>query len=134
MNRNRLLQDAKVIESQLKEKKHKNVNPYASFATQMIGLIQNGKVAGKDDILRLMDCSYSRPGMNRQWRTFNSVLAKNIKSNLDTGSLIYLLGYLKRLLTIEGKKQDEERKEYQKKDKHFAHRGGKQGYRPRNKH
>ena len=109
MNRAVLLSQARNILLQLKREERRSINPYASFADQMIGLIHNGNISNKEDIIRFTRASYSRPRMNRQWRTFGNVLEKNLRP-MNKESFLYLLGYLKRVLTIEGKREYEERK------------------------
>lgn len=110
MNRAVLLSQVKKnILLQLKREERRSINPYASFAAQMIGLIHNGNISNKADVVRFTRASYSRPRMNRQWRTFGNVLEKNLRP-MNKESLLYLFGYLKRVLTIEGKREYEERK------------------------
>ena len=104
MHTQRLLSEARVILLQLKNEERRSINPYASFAAQMVSLIQKGVVSGRDEILQLTRMSYARPRMNRQWRTFGSVLQKNLRAT-GRDSLLYLFGYLKRLITIEVKNE-----------------------------
>jgi len=113
MNRQQLLAQARTIAVQLKNEERRSINPYASFTAQLVALIYQGQASSKDDILNFTSTSYSRPRMNRQWRTFNSILQKNLRP-LDKESLLYLFGYLKRVLTIEGKREFENRKKDQK--------------------
>jgi hypothetical protein len=113
MNKQRLISDAKTILLQLKKEERRSINPYASFAAQIIVLINNGNISGKEDILQFTRISYARPRMNRQWRTFGNVLEKNLHP-MDKDSLLYLFGYLKRVLTIEGKRESEDRTKDQK--------------------
>jgi hypothetical protein len=108
-----ILQQARTIFFQLKRQEKKSVNPYASFADQMIALINNGQVSSKADVIRFTRLSYPRPRMNRQWRTFGNILEKDLRQ-LNKDSLLYFFGYLKRLLTIEGKREFEERKKNSK--------------------
>ncbi|MCP4147660.1 MAG: hypothetical protein GY757_07910 [bacterium] len=109
MRSDHLIQQAKSIVLQLKKEERRSINPYASFADQVIALITNGRVVSKADILRITRLSYPRPRLNRQWRLFNKILAKELRQ-LNKVSLLYLFGYLKRLLTIEGKREFEEKK------------------------
>lgn len=104
MHTQRLLSEARVILLQLKKGEGGSINPYASFVAQVISLIRRGVIAHRDDIFQLTRMSYARPRMNRQWRLFGSVLQKNLRVT-GRDSLLYLFGYLKRLLTIEGKKE-----------------------------
>ena len=97
----------------MKRQEKKSVNPYASFADQMIALINNGQVSSKADVIRFTRLGYPRPRMNRQWRNFGNILEKNLRQ-LNKDSLLYFFGYLKRLLTIEGKRESEERKKNSK--------------------
>ena len=123
MNKQRLLSDAKTIVLALKneeqkmvqnrKKKESNITPYASFSGQIIVLINNGNISKKEDIRRLTKMLYARPRMNHQWRTFGNVLEKNLRT-MDKNSLLYLFGFLKRVLTIEGKKQNGGSKKHQK--------------------
>ena len=108
-----ILQQARTIFFQLKRQEKKSVNPYASFADQMIALINNGQVSSKADVMRFTRLSYPRPRMNRQWRNFGKILEKDLRQ-LNKDSLLYFFGYLKRLLTIEGKREFEERKKNSK--------------------
>jgi len=114
MKRDHMIQQARSIFLQLKREERKNINPYASFADQLIALINNGQVSTKADVIRYTRMSYPRPRMNWQWRTFGKVLEKNLRLE-KRDSLLLLFGYLKRLLTIEGKKEYEERKKKQNK-------------------
>lgn len=109
MNKEQLLKQAGNIAVQLRNEERKNINPYASFAAQIVALIQKGQASSKDEIIRFTGAHYSRTQMNRQWRTFNSVLQKQ---NLpkDRESLIHLFGYLKVIITIEGKRELEDRR------------------------
>lgn len=137
MHKPQLLAQAKTIALQLKNEERRSINPYASFAAQLVALIHQGQAATKDDIIRFTGTSYSRPRMNRQWRTFNSVLQKNLRP-MDKESFLFLFGYLKCLLTIEGKKEFENRKKFKKGGppfgrKEFVHRKGKKNYRGRNR-
>jgi len=109
MNKQRVLSDAKNIFFQLKREERNKLNPYASLASQVVGLIAKGGASSKEDILQYMKISYPRPRMNGQWRTFRNVLQKNMRP-MDKMSLLYLFGFLKRLLTIEGKKEDEKKR------------------------
>ncbi len=109
MTGQQLLSDAKNFVFHLKKEEPRSINPYASFADQVIGLINNGRVSSREEILNYTRISYSRPRMNRQWRTFGNVLEKNLGPNMKKDDLLYFFGYLKRLLTIEGKKESEER-------------------------
>lgn len=130
MNREQLLTQARNIAVQLKKEERKNINPYASFAAQIVALIQQGRASSKDEIIRFTGAHYSRTQMNRQWRTFNSVLQKQ---NLpkDRESLIHLFGYLKVTLTIEGKKEFEAGRQQKKEGvpyngrDHYHHKGKK---------
>jgi hypothetical protein len=113
MSNERLIQDAKTILFQLKKEERRSINPYASFADQMIALINNGRISSKPDVIRFTKTYYSRPRMNRQWRTFGNVLDKSLRQ-LNKESLLYLFGYLKCILTIEGKKEFAERNKHKK--------------------
>lgn len=108
-----MIQQARTIFLHLKREERKSVNPYASFADQMIALINNDQVSSKADVIRFTRLSYPRPRMNRQWRTFGNILEKDLRQ-LNKDSLLYFFGYLKRLLTIEGKRESEERKKNSK--------------------
>jgi hypothetical protein len=66
MNKQRLLSDAKSILLQLKKEERRSINPYASFAAQIIVLINNGNISRKEDIFRFTNISCARPRMNRQ--------------------------------------------------------------------
>jgi hypothetical protein len=111
MTGQQLLSDAKNFVFQLKEEERRSINPYASFADQVIGLINNDQASSREEILNYTRISYSRPRMNRQWRTFGNVLEKILRSNMKRDDLLYFFGYLKRLLTIEGKKEFQDRQE-----------------------
>ena len=114
MTRQQLLSDAKNFVFYLKKEERRSINPYASFADQVIGLLNNDQVSSREEILNYTRISYSRPRMNRQWRTFGNVLEKNLRSNIKKDALLYFFGYLKRVLTIEGKKQNGGSKKHQK--------------------
>ena len=109
MSTQHLLNDAKNTVFHLKEEEQRNINPYAAFAHQIIGLIGTGKISTCTDVLAYTHLSYPRPGLNRQWRVFGKVLEKHLKSNLKKEEILLYFGNLKRLLTIEGKKQADER-------------------------
>jgi len=109
MNRQQLLNEAKNTVFHLKKEEQRNINPYAAFAHQVIGLIGEGKISTREEVLEYTRLSYSRPGLNRQWRVFGTVLERNLKSTLEKEDILLFFGYLKRLLTIEGKKQPDER-------------------------
>ena len=113
MKREHLIQQARSIFLHLKKIEKKNINPYASFADQIIALINNGQVSTKEDVIRYTRMSYPRPRMNWQWRTFGNVLDKDLP-RLNKETLLYFFGYLKRVLTIEGKKQNGGSKKHQK--------------------
>ena len=115
MKRDHLIRQARSIVLYLKKEERKSINPHASFADQMIALINNGRVSSKADVIRYTRMSYSRPRMNRQWRIFGEVLEKNLRLE-KRDSLLLLFGYLKRLLTIEGKKENGDRKKAQNKE------------------
>jgi hypothetical protein len=93
----------------LKREEKGNINPYVSFAEQMTGLIMDGKVSTREEVLGYTRIAYPRPNLNRQWRLFGNVLEMNLRTNVKERELLYFFGYLKRLLTIEGKKQADER-------------------------
>jgi hypothetical protein len=105
MTGQQLLSDAKNFVFQLKKEERRGINPYASFADQVIGLINNDQASSREEILNYTRISYSRLQMNRQWRTFGNILEKNLRPNMKKDDLLYFFGYLKRLLTIEGKKR-----------------------------
>jgi len=112
MSGQKLLTEAKNTVFHLKKEEQRNINPYAAFAHQMIVLIGEGKISTREEVLEYTRLSYPRPGLNRQWRVFGTVLERNLKSNLEKEDILLFFGYLKRLLTIEGKKQaDESNKE-----------------------
>jgi hypothetical protein len=113
MKSEHMIQQARTIFLHLKKEERKSINPYASFADQMIALINNGQVSSKADVIRFTRLSYPRPRMNRQWRTFGNILEKDLRQ-LNKDSLLYFFGYLKRLLTIEGKRESEEKKKNSK--------------------
>ncbi len=113
MKREHLIQQARSIFLHLKRIEKKNINPYASFADQIIALINNGQVSTKEDVIRYTRMSYPRPRMNPQWRTFGNVLDKDLP-RLNKDTLLYFFGYLKRVLTIEGKREFEDRTKDQK--------------------
>jgi hypothetical protein len=108
MNTRQLLTGAKNTLFSLKKEERGNINPYASFAEQMAGLIRDGKVSTREDVLGYTRLAYPRPNLNRQWRVFGNVLEKNIRANLKKIELLYFFGFLKRLLTIEAKKRDDQ--------------------------
>ena len=116
MTGQQLLSDAKNFVFRLKKEERRSINPYASFADQVIGLLNYGQVSSREDILNYTRISYSRPRMNRQWHTFGTVLEKNLRSNMKKEDLLYFFGYLKRLLTIEGKKEFEEKKKIRNRE------------------
>jgi hypothetical protein len=105
MSRQQLLTDAKNTVFHLKSVEQRNINPYASFADQMIGLIGAGKISTREEVLEYTGLAYPRPGLNRQWRVFGEVLEKNLRNSLSKEDILLFFGYLKRLLTIEGKKE-----------------------------
>jgi hypothetical protein len=108
MNRQQLLTEAKNTVFHLKKEEQRNINPYAAFAHQMVVLIGAGKISIREEVLEYTRLSYPRPGLNRQWRVFGNVLEKHLKSSLLKEDMLLFFGYLKRLLTIEGKKQAQE--------------------------
>ena len=110
MKSEHLLQHAKTIFLHLRREERKNINPYASFADQVMALINNGRISTKEDLIRYTRMSYPRPRLNRQWRNFGSVLEKDLPP-LHHHTLLFFFGYLKRLLTIEGKREFEKRNE-----------------------
>jgi hypothetical protein len=112
MNTQQLLTEAKNTLFRLKREEKWNINPYVSFAEQMTGLIREGKVSTCEEVLGYTKLAYPRPNLNRQWRLFGNVLEKNIRADVKERELLYFFGYLKRLLTIEGKKQADERNKY----------------------
>lgn len=127
MSGQQLLTEARNTLFNLKREEQWNLTPYASFANQVIGLINKKKIFSKEGVLEYTRLSYPRPGLNRQWKKFGDVLEKNLRSNLGKGELLLFFGYLKRLLTIEGKKQaDENNKNRGGQDR----RPGKNGNRP----
>lgn len=109
MNRQQLITEAKNTVFHLKKVEQRNINPYAAFAHQVIGLIGTGKISTREEVLEYTRLSYPRPGLNRQWRVFGEVLEKYLKRNLLKKDILIFFGYLKRLLTIEGKKELGER-------------------------
>ncbi len=123
MSTQQLLTDAKNTVLALKKEEQRNINPYASFAHQMIGLIGDNKVKTKADVLAFTRASYSRPNLNRQWRLFGNVLEKQLPMNINQEDMLTFFGYLKRMLTIEGKK------EFENKNKHSFE---KKSYSPNN--
>ena len=108
MSGQQLLTEAKNTVFHLKRVEQRNINPYASFANQMIGLIGDNKISSRAEVLEYTRLSYPRPGLNRQWRVFGEVLEKNLRNSLSKEDILLFFGYLKRLLTIEGKKQADE--------------------------
>lgn len=120
MKREHLIRQAKSVLLHLKNEERRSINPYASFADQIIALINNGQVSSRADVIRFTRMSYPRPRMNRQWRTFGNILNKDL-GQLNKSSLLYIFGYLKRLLTIEGKKEMDERQ----KSKSRGYGGGR---------
>jgi len=80
-----------------------------AFVEKIFRLVGDYKIVTREDVLEYTRLSYPRPGLNRQWRIFGNVLEKNLKSNLVKEDILLFFGYLKRLLTIEGKKQADER-------------------------
>lgn len=106
MSNQQLLMGAKNMAFALKKEEQRNINPYASFAHQVIGLIGDGKAVKASDIIAYTRLSYPRPNLNRQWRLFGKVLEKHLLNNLSKEDLLVFFGYLKRLLTIEGKKNN----------------------------
>jgi hypothetical protein len=127
MSGQQLLNEAKNTVFHLKKDEQRNINPYAAFAHQVINLIGEGKISNREEVLEYTRLSYPRPGLNRQWRVFGNVLAKHLKSSLLKEDMLLFFGYLKRLLTIEGKKElnkkdgfrsyEQRRLEYKKFDK-----------------
>ncbi len=109
MSEQQLLTEAKNTLFNLKKEEQWNLTPYVSFANQVIGLIAKKKIISKEGVLEYTRLSYPRPGLNRQWRKFGNVLQKNLKGNFNQEELLLFFGYLKRLLTIEGKKELDER-------------------------
>lgn len=109
MSGHQLLNEAKNTVFHLKKEEQRNINPFAAFAHQMIVLIGEGKISTREEVLEYTRLSYPRPGLNRQWRVFGNVLEKHLKSSLLKEDMLLFFGYLKRLLTIEGKKQADER-------------------------
>jgi hypothetical protein len=126
-----LIQHARTLFLHLRREERNSINPYASFADQVIALIHSGRISTKADVIRYTRMSYHRPRMNRQWRTFGKVIDKGLPP-LPRNSLLYFFGFLKRLLTIEGKKELEERNRnpkefdnrnrYNKRSHHRYHR------------
>ena len=124
MNRQQLLTEAKTTVFHLKKEEQRNINPYAAFAHQVIGLLGKGKISTREEVLEYTRLSYSRPGLNRQWRVFGTVLERNLKSTLEKEDILLFFGYLKRLLTIEGKKQaDDRNKSREERSGHSRKRG-----------
>jgi hypothetical protein len=124
MSRQQLLTEAKNMVFHLKKVEQRNINPYAAFAHQVINLIGEGKISSREEVLEYTRLSYPRPGLNRQWRVFGEVLEKNLKSSLLKEDMLLFFGYLKRLLTIEGKKQlDERNKGNEERSMHYHNRG-----------
>jgi hypothetical protein len=121
MSGQQLLSSAKNTVFHLKREERRSINPYASFADQVIGLINNRSVSSREEILQYTKIYYPRPRMNRQWRIFGNVLEKHLRSNMDPKDLLYFFGYLKRLLTIEGKKEMDEKQ----KSKNRGYGGGR---------
>lgn len=126
MRREHLIRLAKTVVEDLKKKKgyRKSINTYASFADQVIALINDGRVSSKGDLRRFTGMVYPRPRMKGQWWSFGEVLGKNLRQ-LDKESLLYFFGYLKRLLTIEGKRETEERKKLPGGQPGYGKRRGK---------
>jgi hypothetical protein len=109
MSVQQLLTDAKNTVFELKKEEQRNINPYASFANQVIWILEKPEVKSRADVLEYTRLSYPRPGLNKQWRIFGRVLEKNLRDKLDKEDIARYFGYLKRLLTIEGKNQSDER-------------------------
>ena len=126
MNKERIIAEARNISVQLRQAERRSINPYASFAAQVAALIHRRRLKNKEDILNITRDNYPRIRMNRQWRTFHDVLQKHLRLT-DLDSLQYLFGYLKRILTIAGKREFEERK------KGGSSYGGKSSYNNRGK-
>jgi len=112
MSGQQLLLNAKETLFNLKKEERNYITPYASFASQVIGLIANGKISAKEDLLDYTKLSYHRSNFNRQWRVFGRELEKNLQSNLSNKELLLYFGFLKRLITIEGKKEFGKRNEF----------------------
>jgi len=68
-------------------------------------LIRNGQISSRDDLSAYTRLSYSRPSLNHQWGIFGNVLGGNLKAEIKDQDLLLFFGYLKRLLTIEAKKE-----------------------------
>lgn len=109
MSEQQLLTEAKNTLFNLKKEEQWNLTPYVSFANQVIGLIAKKKIFSKEDVLEYTRLSYPRPKLNRQWRLFGIVLGKNLPGSVKEEGLLCFFGYLKWLLTIEGKKQGDEK-------------------------
>jgi hypothetical protein len=121
MSEQKILNEARNTLYNIKNEEEKNITPYASyasFANQVIGLINKKKINSKEGILEYTQLSYPRPGLNRQWRKFDKVLQKNLKGNFNQEELLLFFGYLKRLLTIAGKNQTDENKNREGHDRH----------------
>lgn len=110
MSEQQILNEARNTLFNLKREEEKNLTPYASFANQVIGLISKKKINSKEGVLEYTGLSYPRPGLNRQWRKFGTVLQKNLRGNFNQEELLLFFGYLKRVLTIAGKNQADENK------------------------
>lgn len=123
MSRQQLLSEAKNMLFHIKKEEKRNVNPYAAFAHQMIVLIGEGKISTREEVLEYTRLSYPRSGLNRQWRIFGTILERNLKSNLGKEDILLFFGYLKRLLTIEGKRQADERNKGREEKSGHSHRG-----------
>jgi len=83
-----------------------NLTPFASFSDQVIRLIGDGKVQTRAHVIEYTGLVYPRSQLKRQWILFGRVLEKNMRMNWDTSEMLFYFGYLKRLLTIEGKKKN----------------------------
>lgn len=110
MKEQQLINEARNTLLSLKKEEQGNLTPYAAFANQVIGLIRKKKIISKEGILEYTRISYPRPGLNRQWRKFGNVLQNNLKGNFNQEELFLFFGYLKRVLTIAGKNQADEKK------------------------
>lgn len=120
MSEQQILNEARNTLFNLKREEHLNLTPYASFANQVIGLINKKKISSKEGVWEYLQLSYPRPGLNRQWRKFGNIMQKNLKGNFNQEELLLFFGYLKRLLTIAGKNQTNENKN---REGHYRHPG-----------
>lgn len=125
MNNQQLLTKARNAFFEIKKEDSININPCASFANQFIGLLNRGTVTSRESISRLTRLYYPRRRMTLQWRLFGRVVEKHLRtgSGLNKQELLLFFGYLKRLLTIEGKNENSYRRSHDRKNQRNKRHG-----------